>query len=227
MSAGRESRALYTMAQAALGAAQARCSYKSQARGLQSLQRASTAEHTPCRQHTKACARLEQHRVATKQLQRLHSLQVERNDRVVVVDRIVHDQAVGRLLLLQDCQLRVLLRPRLTTRGRPASAQGASESALGFIRRSAPSSCPLKENTNCAWLCLGQQRGTHSAFPKQAEATAKCGAPTRALDQYQAARYARSKQASLQMQCKRTLPWAQRALGLPCAQSDTPPPKVI
>ena len=39
-------------------------------------------------------------------------------------------------------------------------------------------------------LCLGQVRGSHSAFPRQAEATASCGAPTRALDQYQAARYA-------------------------------------
>ena len=216
------------MAQAPLGAAQGRCSCKSQARGLQNLRHASTAEHTPCRPHTKARARLEQHRVATEQLQRLHRLQVERNDGVVVVDRIIHDQAVRRLLLLQDCQLRVLLRPRLTARGRPARAQGSPESALGVVRRSAPSSCSLRDKTNCAWpMPWTITRQSQSTCPRQAGAIANCGAPTRALDQYQAARYARSKQASLQMQCERTLPWAQRALGLPCAQGDTPPPQVI
>jgi hypothetical protein len=54
-------------------------------------------------------ARLQQHCVATEELQRLHGLQVESHHGVVVIDGIVHDEPVGRLLALQDRCAEVLL----------------------------------------------------------------------------------------------------------------------
>ncbi len=51
---------------------------------------------------------LEQHCIATKELQLLHGLQVESNHRVVVVHCFIHDQPVWRLLALQDGRAKVL-----------------------------------------------------------------------------------------------------------------------
>ena len=52
---------------------------------------------------------LQQDCVATEQLQRLHGLQVQGHDGVVVIDGFVHDQPVGRLFALQYSCAEVLL----------------------------------------------------------------------------------------------------------------------
>ncbi len=47
-------------------------------------------------------ARLEQDSVATEELKFLHSRRVECHHRVVIVDGLVHNEPVGRLLALQN-----------------------------------------------------------------------------------------------------------------------------
>ena len=52
---------------------------------------------------------LQQDCVTAKQLQRLHGLQVQGHNGVVVIDSFVHDQPVGRLFALQYGCAEVLL----------------------------------------------------------------------------------------------------------------------
>jgi len=55
---------------------------------------------------------LEQHRVSSKQLQLVHLLQIQRDDRVIVVHRFIDDESVRRFFTLENGRgdvLRLLL----------------------------------------------------------------------------------------------------------------------
>ncbi len=54
-------------------------------------------------------ADLQEDSVASEELQGLHCFQMQCNDRVVVVESIVHNQTIGRLLPFQNSCAKVLL----------------------------------------------------------------------------------------------------------------------
>ena len=54
-------------------------------------------------------ADLQENSVASEELQGLHCFQMQCNDRVVVVESIVHNQTIWRLLSFQDSCAKVLL----------------------------------------------------------------------------------------------------------------------
>ena len=67
---------------------------------------------------------LQQHGVAAEQLQLLHGRGVQRDHRVIIVDGLVHHQAVGGLLPLQDGSAEVLLFARVRGRSRGLGIRG-------------------------------------------------------------------------------------------------------